>query len=203
MYHSRWFMRIGTLGFNLLLLNILWFSFTIVGLGIFGVFPATVAMFAVMRDMIMKQDDQNIIKKFFKYFKKDWLLSNLLGYMYSLVLFILYLNIRVIHLIESRTLYMIIMSATIIIAFVILLSFLYMFPLFVHLKYKWFEYPKYAFIITIAKPFNTILLTALIALVIYIYYMFPVLIVFLGIAPIGYIVMKVASFSLPKNDESN
>lgn len=200
MYHSGWFMRIGTLGFNLLILNILWFSFTIVGLGVFGLFPATVAMFSVMRDMIIKQDEQKVIKKFIESFKKDWFLSNVLGYMYSFVIFILYLNIRIIYLIETRVLYVVVMSATIIIAVVILLSFLYMFPIFVHLKYKWFEYPKYAFIVTIAKPFNSILLIALIALVVYIYSIFPVLIVLLGIGPLGYIVMKVASFSLPKNE---
>lgn len=192
-------MRIGTLGFNLVILNILWFFFTLAGLGILGLFPATVALFAVLRDMIINHDSDKIIKKFAHYFMENWLVSNALGYMFSLVLFVLYLNVKIIHLVEARTLYVVMMSATLIIGVLILITFLFLFPVFVHLKFKWWTYPKYAFILTIAKPFNTILLIILLALVMYVYYLVPALMFLLGMGLISYIIMKIASFSLPKN----
>lgn len=197
MYNSEWFVRLGTLGFNLIMLNLLWLFFTVIGFGFFGLFPATVALFAVLRDIIISRDDQQIIKKFWHFYKKDWLVSNALGYLYSLILIILYLNVKVIHLIEQRTLYVIVMSITIVVGLVILIAFLYLFPLFVHFKFKWWTYPKYAVILTIAKPFHTVLLIILLVVVIYLYNRFPALIVLFGVSSFGYIVMKISSLSFP------
>ncbi|WP_344909581.1 YesL family protein [Amphibacillus indicireducens] len=199
MYNSRWFMRIGTIGFNLLILNILWILITIVGLGVFGLFPATVALFSVTRSMIINNDYEKVIKKFFTSIKENWLEANLLGYLFSLILFVLYFNIKVIHLIEIRLLYVSVMSVTLIVGVLVIISFAYVFSVFVHFKFKWWRYPKYALILTIAKPFNTILLILLLVLVLYLYYIVPPLLFLQGMGLIVYIIMKIASFSFPKN----
>ncbi|GAA4058666.1 YesL family protein [Amphibacillus indicireducens] len=162
-------------------------------------FPATVALFSVTRSMIINNDYEKVIKKFFTSIKENWLEANLLGYLFSLILFVLYFNIKVIHLIEIRLLYVSVMSVTLIVGVLVIISFAYVFSVFVHFKFKWWRYPKYALILTIAKPFNTILLILLLVLVLYLYYIVPPLLFLQGMGLIVYIIMKIASFSFPKN----
>ena len=194
MVYAYWY-----IGFNLMILNILWILITIGGLGVFGFFPATVALFSVTHSMIIYNDHEKVIKKFFTSIKENWLEANLLGYLFSLILFILYLNIKVIHLIEIRLLYVSVMSVTLIVGALVIISFAYVFSVFVHFKFKWWVYPKYALILTISKPFNTILLILLLVLVLYLYYIVPSLLLLQGMGLIVYIIMKVASFSFPKS----
>ncbi len=47
MIEKRWYMRMGTLGFNLIYLNLLWAAFTLLGGIVLGIFPATAALFAL------------------------------------------------------------------------------------------------------------------------------------------------------------
>jgi uncharacterized membrane protein YesL len=42
---TSWYIRIGEWAFNLFLLNILWLFFSLLGLFVLGIFPATVALF--------------------------------------------------------------------------------------------------------------------------------------------------------------
>lgn len=69
---SEWIMRFGTL-------SLLWLSFTLSGLVVFGLMPATAAMFSVGRKWVDGEEDFSIFPMFLASFKRDFLKTNLLG----------------------------------------------------------------------------------------------------------------------------
>src|SRR5690625_3277783 len=83
---TQWFVKIVHL-------NILWFLFTLMGLLIFGVFPATVAMFTIMRKWIMGEKHIHINKLFWTTYKSEFMKSNLIGVIFIVIGSILYLDL--------------------------------------------------------------------------------------------------------------
>src|SRR4051812_27089176 len=70
---SDWIMRLAYV-------NLLWFSFTLLGGIIFGIMPATIALFAITRKWEMdKEEDFPIFKTFWESYRKDFIKANLLG----------------------------------------------------------------------------------------------------------------------------
>lgn len=61
---TQWYMRVGHVGFNLILLNILWLAGTLTGFIVLGLFPATMAVVAVVKHMVLEDDNPPIIKLF-------------------------------------------------------------------------------------------------------------------------------------------
>lgn len=72
----------GDFGFNLILLNILWVAFTLLGLVIFGLFPATIALFAVIRKWILENEDTPILQEFIKRYKAEFKMANVIGILF-------------------------------------------------------------------------------------------------------------------------
>jgi len=70
----------------LFLMNIYWMLMVILGGGIFGLFPATSALLLMLRRFINK-DNKVGIKHFFIEWKKEFLVSNLVGLPIVLVMF--------------------------------------------------------------------------------------------------------------------
>lgn len=200
MEEQKWYMKIGTLGFNFIILNLLWFVFTILGVGIMGLFPATAAIFSVSRDMVFYRDYDGIIKKFINFYFKNLIMPNIIGYFFVILLTLLYFNTRIIQLIGIRSLYIALMSITSIIGIITIIAFIQLFPIFVHFKFKWYTYIKQSYILTIAKPVNTVVIVVLLAINFFIHYLFSVLIFFLGISLTGYIIMKIAFYSFPTTE---
>ena len=197
---SKWYIRVGTLAFNLVLLNILWILFSFLGLFIVGFFPATAALFAVLKQMIMEDEDIAVFKLFFKKFKSEFVMSNLIGYITLIFGVVLYLDIRVLQQLDSGFLQLALASATVVISIVYLLTLLYIFPIFVHFDMKLWQYPKHALILAIAKPFHTIFLLVLLALVVMLYMIIPALIFVFGMSLVAYVMTKIASYSFPRKE---
>jgi uncharacterized membrane protein YesL len=197
---SPWYMRLGTFAFNLVLLNLLWFSFSFLGLFILGFFPATAALFAVLRQLIMEDEDTSVFKLFWSKFKSEFIMSNLIGYLILMFGLILYVDLRVLQQLDNNIIQLALASITVVIGIVYLLTLLYIFPLFVHFDLKFWQYPKHALILAVAKPFQTIMMIGGLAIVIFMYMNFPVLILVSGMSLISFVMMKVASFSLPRKD---
>ncbi len=197
---SQWYIRVGTLAFNLVLLNILWILFSFLGLFIIGFFPATAALFAVLKQMIMEDEDIAVFKLFLKKFKSEFLMSNLIGYITLIFGVILYIDIRVLQQLDSGFLQLALASATVVISFVYLLTLLYIFPIFVHFDMKLWQYPKHALILAVAKPFHTIFLLVLLALVVMLYMIIPALIFVFGMSLVAYVMTKIASYSFPRKE---
>ena len=57
---------------RLVYLNFLWIGFSLLGLGILGIFPATSALVSVLRKYFIKNERVKISSEFYRYYKKDF-----------------------------------------------------------------------------------------------------------------------------------
>lgn len=131
----------------------------------FTFFPATTAMFAVIRDLVIKNSQKgSIIRFFWKYYRKNYFLSLLYGIAITFVwvIFIVDYYFFTTHI-----------SSLFSYVFFILLFFLFVFTLnvfsvIVHFKSTFFQGLKNALLITIGSPFLTIGIGILNVLLIYV-----------------------------------
>src|SRR5690625_7635570 len=70
---------------RLVYVNLLWILFTVIGLGVLGIMPATAAMFAVVRKWLRGEDDFPIFTTYKDAYKEEFLKANLLGYILAII----------------------------------------------------------------------------------------------------------------------
>src|SRR5690625_7732837 len=82
--------RLCEIVMRLAYVNLLWILFTVLGLGLFGIFPATVALFVVTRKWVMGDHDIPIFSRFWHNYRKEIFLSTLLGFFLFLIGFVIF-----------------------------------------------------------------------------------------------------------------
>ena len=161
-------------------LNILWILFTVAGLFIFGLMPATAAMFTVVRKWVTGDKDVPIFKTFWHNYKTEFVKSNIIGYIFGLIGYLMVVEMKIL-LAQQSKMYLI---ASLVLLGLIALYFiglLYVFPVFAHFRLTIMQYIKWPFIIGIVHP----LLTVFMGIGILIIYTFtianlPALLIFYG-----------------------
>lgn len=195
---SGWYIRFGEWALKLFLLNLLWFIFSVLGLLVLGIFPATAALFAVMRKLLMQSEDISIFKLFWNSYKNEFLKSNLLGFVISFIGFLLYIDYRVLQQLSVNILHQSLTITSFILIFLYVLVSIYIFPIFVHFNMSTFGYIKHAFILAIARPLKTLLVIVGLAVILYVLRLVPGLIPVFGVSLFSLLIMKGASYSLPE-----
>ncbi|SHN24652.1 YesL family protein [Gracilibacillus kekensis] len=161
--------KIGIWTIRLFYTNLLWIVFTLLGLGVFGFMPATVSLFAVLRQWIIKKDDFPIFKSFLYYYRKEFIKSNLFGLLFLVVGFII--RVDIIFLKESSTLFLQILSGVMLcIGILFFIILLYFFPVYVHFNISFVQHIKYAFIIGVSQVASTIMMMLGLAIVFSLYW---------------------------------
>lgn len=168
--------------------NLLWIAFTILGLGIFGLFPATVAMFTLIRQWIMGNTDDPIFPTFWRTYKREFLKSNLFGLFYYFIAILFYVNLQYIEF-NQGGFHDIIKIPLYIVMLAISFTALYVIPTFVHYELRFFEVFKNAFLYMILHPLHNIAMVIGSAVVIYVMYLFPGTLFFFGASLVAYIIM--------------
>lgn len=184
---------------RLIYVNILWVLFTILGLGIFGFFPATAAMFSIMRKWVLGDKDFPIFKTFWQTFKSSLFEMNVIGYVLLLLGLLLYVDLRFFQTATN----IFAAGLSFLMIFLLLIYFvmiLYVFPIYSHYNYKLFEYIKYSFIITLGKPLNSIMMIVGSFLVYFIYSKVPVIIIFCGGSLLALVLMWITMRVFPRNE---
>ncbi|MFG5456501.1 YesL family protein, partial [Enterococcus faecalis] len=69
--------------------------FTLAGAVIFGLAPATAAMFALTRQWTLGKTDVPVFQTFFRAFKKKWAKSSVLGLILGLVGLLLFVDFQI------------------------------------------------------------------------------------------------------------
>lgn len=126
-------------------------------------FPATTAMFAVMRKWIMG-DDIKLASSYWKYFKEEYKKSVLGGAVISFFWVLLVVDY---YFYVSTSQSKLFTAFFIVLAFLLIVFSLHFFSIIVHAKTKLFQALKNALIITIGNPILTIEVGVISALVIY------------------------------------
>ena len=126
--------------------NLLWIGFSLLGLVLFGISPSTVAMFAVIRKWLMGESDIPVFQTFWDTYKKEFLRSNGLGLVLAILAIIIYIDLFYIKIDTSFQipLYLII--------FTIVITVLYIIPVYVHYEVKFIQLFKNAFFIMLVNP---------------------------------------------------
>ncbi|WP_416147390.1 YesL family protein [Salipaludibacillus sp. HK11] len=157
-------------------INLLWFLFTFLGLIILGFMPSTVAMFTVVRKLLLK-DDIPIFKTFYRAFKKEFLKSNLLGFVLGVVGFILYIDYLYLGTTDGY-IHSALSVGLILISICYIAITLIILPIYVHYDLKFIHYFKHAFFIALISPHIIIFLAVGIVGIYYVFNFLPGLTMF-------------------------
>ncbi|WP_026692545.1 YesL family protein [Peribacillus kribbensis] len=158
--------------------NLLWIGFSIIGLVLLGFFPATAAMFTVIRKWMMGERDIPVYKTFLGAYKGEFLRSNGLGFILvlasGLIMADLYFmkNNTQIASIFHIPLYLFMIA--------VILTSLYAFPVFVHYNVKSFQIIKNAFFIMLINPIHNIIMLLGLTAIYFIVKTLPGLLFFFG-----------------------
>lgn len=168
------------------LLNFYWILITIAGVGVFGVFPATVAVFAVVRQW-SRGNDEKFFRQFVTYVKKDFWQANALGYILVIIGVLLYTDVQ--FLLQMDGLLQEFMKYGFVFLFILyFIIAVYLFPVYVHYDLPLLKNFQYAFIIGFVKPIRTVSIAACIVVIYLVSSSFPGTVIFVGVsAPLAYI----------------
>ncbi|MGG3468555.1 DUF624 domain-containing protein [Neobacillus pocheonensis] len=164
-----WIMRLAYL-------NVLWIAFTLLGLLIFGLGPATSAMFSISRKWIIGEDNIPVFRTFLTQFRSDFrkifYLSAILFSVGALLLANLMFFTK-----GDVPLLQIAKILTVNLAIVYGVMLIYIFPVFCHFDLKLLQYLKQSFYIGFLHPVFTLFLV-------------------LGMVGIGFVFLKVPGLML-------
>ncbi|WP_100406883.1 YesL family protein [Bacillus solitudinis] len=159
---------------NFFLLNILW---VLSCLPVITFFPATIAMFGVIRDWHMKKDS-GVIKPFLKHIKTNVKKSIFLTLVWMPFSIILLSNIKLLEPTESIvSLLMTLLIGMILLVF--MCTTLYIFPVVVHFELPMWQLIRNAFFIATSHWKYTGLGLAIVIIIGYFMYQYPILMFFI------------------------
>lgn len=146
-------------------LNILWIGFTIIGLGLFGLFPSTGAMYTIVQKWLRKEQVEKIFITFWKTYKKEFISLNKFGLFFILIGYLLVYDFLFLQMNGDKLQWLFPVVGFIAISYI--LTLLYFFPIYTQFEMKFFQYIKQSFLIGASSLLETILIfTACMALMI-------------------------------------
>lgn len=130
---------------NLVILNLLWI---LMCLPIITIFPATIAMFGVIRQWINKEDDRGLTRSFFLLFKQNFRHGLLLGVIILLFGTLVAVNFSLALQLENplKMIYVVFLSF---LSLLYTFTCIYLFPLLVNYKDNWKNLLKNALLLSI------------------------------------------------------
>jgi len=172
-------------------LNVLWFIFTLLGLVIGGVFPATTSAMSVAQKWLQDGKINSTYPTFKKTYKTEFKKSNFIGFSIVSIMILLYLNYYALLQFGKQMPIIIVFAYYLLI---ILFSFLcvWLFPLLSRYQAKVVQHFKNAFIIGLIKFPSTLAMIGSVFLIIYFSLMIPSLILFFSVSLIA---LSMAFFS--------
>ncbi|KMY49918.1 YesL family protein [Peribacillus loiseleuriae] len=157
---------------RLLYLNLLWVVFTILGLVVAGIFPATVAMFSILKEWIHEGKNVRVFNLFLNIYKKEFLKANRLGIILFIISIIFFTDWLFTNQL-SGTLGMITKGALLGSGFVFGITLLYVIPVYLQIDGKVFTTIKLAFLIGITYPHYTFIMMISVASLMLLSFLLP------------------------------
>jgi len=140
-------------------LNILWILFSILGLGIFGVGPATVSLFGVIRKRLRYGTDFSMTKEFVEIYRSNfWSANRLMWVLIPAYLFV-WIDFALIRLLPSSFIIdKVVFLSVIILSLLIVIVTCYVFAVYVHFDLAFWRNFKFAVMIAGISPLSTIMI---------------------------------------------
>ncbi|MGL5694565.1 MAG: YesL family protein [Peptostreptococcaceae bacterium] len=171
-------------------LNFYWGIFVVMGLGIFGLMPATVATFYILRKWIQGNLETPIFSTFKEVYKKEFIQSNKCGVFFLAMFIFLAFDLNILYQMEesySTILYIIVYTVLLFVS----IAFIYFFPTYVHFELSAKDYIKNSFILSLISPFQTLLIAVGLGLIAYFIKSNPGLLAYFAIVVPGYLIMHI------------
>jgi uncharacterized membrane protein YesL len=173
--NNRLFHTINTF-VDLFLLNLLW---VFASIPLITFFPATAAMFGVIRRRILHKETEGIFKSFYAMFKENFKQSFVISIFWTLLAVFLYFDYRYIN--PDLSVVQFILYIILIIGILLFSSItIYLFPIMVHFELSWKFVIRNAFFFSLMNPVLTILLLIIVGAGTTLFYYYPVTILFSG-----------------------
>ncbi|HZH62764.1 MAG TPA: DUF624 domain-containing protein [Metabacillus sp.] len=137
--------------------NLLWVIFTLIGFGLFGVAPSTVALFSIVRKWIMGENNIPVFSMFWSIYKSEFKKSNLLSFLLIFIIFFMYVDWVLIGSMQG-ILHHIFLTIFIIISIIFTVILVYIFPVYVHFEGSILNYFKSAILIGTSFPIRTLMM---------------------------------------------
>lgn len=186
-------------------LNLLWLAFTFLGLILFGIMPATIAMFAVTRKWVQKDYDVPVFKTFFKHYKENFIKGNLFGLVIYILGYFLSVFLKYTGLMSESSVYPILFGIFVIAAFLYTMLVLYIAPVFVHYQLSFWQYIRYAVTIGAINVHYSICTLAFLGIIYYISLKIPGVTLFFSFSVSAYVAMFIINlgfrFLIKKRDK--
>ena len=179
----KWVYDIGNWLAKVMYLHFLWIIFSLLGLGVFGLSPATAALFSVIHKWFEGDFDIPIFKKFYTVYKTQFFKSNRLGIILIGLGIFFYIDMNISEqYIQSFYVHLFLL----IIIFLYFLTVMYFFLVFVRYELKFHLYFKQSLFIALARPLETIAMIICLILLFYLFRFLPILLFFAGSSIIAY-----------------
>lgn len=170
---------------KIIMLHLIWLVFTLAGLIIFGLMPATAAMFTVLRKWLTKEEVP-MFRTFLKAYQSSFKEKNFLGLIYVGLGLFLYTDFKISYMvIQSSFLHVLIW--VICVFYLTMLAF--SFPIYAHYNLKTIDYLKQTFLIILSSPIQIVLLFITFTILYALFYYLPVIFIFAGSTMIALPVM--------------
>lgn len=143
----EWVMRLAYL-------NVLWVSFSIAGLVVFGIMPATAATFSVTRKWVTGNTDIPIFRTFWKAYKKEFLRINIIGCILSVIAAVFYFDFVILGVFQGQMSIMKLIFMSLLFVYGVIV--LFIFPVYAHYNIPLLHTFKYALIIGFSRPLHTL-----------------------------------------------
>lgn len=137
-------------------LNILWIGFTILGLGVLGLFPSTGAMFSIAHKWLRKEPVEKIFHTFWITYKSEFLSLNKFGLFFILIGYILVYDFMFVQKNVDKLQFLYPILLFLAISYIVTL--MYFFPVYIQFKIKFFQTIKQSFLIAASSLLETILI---------------------------------------------
>lgn len=137
-------------------LNMLWILFTFVGLGVFGLFPSTGAMYTIVQKWLRKEPVEKIFRTFWITYKTEFISLNKFGLFFFLFGYFLVYDFMFLQLNSDKLLFLIPIIGFIAISY--FLTLLYFFPVYTQFEMTFFQYLKQSFLVGASSIKETVLI---------------------------------------------
>ena len=172
---------------NLVYVNLLWFLFTLLGLGVFGIGPSTYALVSICRQWI-RGNSVPVFHTYWKYYKECFRETVMISWIYMMSGFILAVD-----LLHVTNWYM--RVALFMISFIFLISLIFIFPIMAHYDWKGIFFKiKMSFLFGFScLQYSLVLILVSSVLYWFITKFFPGILTFLGISFLFYLITWTAN----------
>ncbi|MDR4984707.1 YesL family protein [Bacillus cereus] len=172
--------------------QLLWIVFTLCGGVIFGIMPATVALYTTVRKWMMNNNDNlSFVKVYWTTFRKEFWKANALGIMLALSGLLIYLNLSLIRF-SNGAAYWFLLIFVFMLSILFFILLLYIFPVYVHFDIKFSRYFSVSLLIGILSPFHTLLMIIGYYVLILLFKTIPGLIPFFSVSLFSFLSMWVS-----------